>query len=151
MLEGALGYRLQVGQVIRSCGSHRGLLVTTMAPTKKSATSPKTRSSTSQTKISLKRVKGENFYRDAKKAARTKMLTGGKPIRDRAGNIIKAAAFQKGEDETKPGRVQPDRRWFGAPMQSYVDLLLLTLRREYQGDLSNCVGSFPDQPCEQER
>ncbi|KAE9410213.1 NGP1NT-domain-containing protein [Gymnopus androsaceus JB14] len=27
--------------------------------------------------------------------------------------LSKAAAFQKGEDETKPGRVQPDRRWFG--------------------------------------
>ena len=63
--------------------------------------------------MTLKRVKGENFYRDAKAAARLKMLNGGKPIRDREGNIIKAAAFQKGEDETVPGRVQPDRRWFG--------------------------------------
>ncbi|TFY52638.1 hypothetical protein EVG20_g10469 [Dentipellis fragilis] len=34
-------------------------------------------------------------------------------VRDRDGKIIEAAAFQKGEDETKPGRVQPDRRWFG--------------------------------------
>ncbi|KAG8910219.1 GTPase required for pre-60S ribosomal subunit nuclear export and maturation [Tulasnella sp. 417] len=41
------------------------------------------------------------------------MLTGGKPIRDRAGKIIQAAAFQKGEEFAKPGRVQPDRRWFG--------------------------------------
>ncbi|KAB5591186.1 hypothetical protein CTheo_5360 [Ceratobasidium theobromae] len=64
-------------------------------------------------KLTLKRVKGENFYRDAKSAARVKMLSGGKPVRDRDGKIIKAAAFQKGEDETKPGRVQPDRRWFG--------------------------------------
>ena len=41
------------------------------------------------------------------------MLNGGKAVRDRDGKIIEAAAFQKGEDETKPGRVQPDRRWFG--------------------------------------
>ena len=63
--------------------------------------------------MTLKRVKGENFYRDAKAAAKVKMLNGGKPVRDRDGKIIVAAAFQKGEDETKPGRVQPDRRWFG--------------------------------------
>ena len=41
------------------------------------------------------------------------MLNGGKAVRDKNGKIIQAAAFQKGEDETKPGRVQPDRRWFG--------------------------------------
>ncbi|KAJ4470902.1 NUC091 domain-containing protein [Lentinula aciculospora] len=83
-----------------------------MAPSKKS-TESKTRSSTSSANISLKRVKGENFYRNAKQASRLKMLNGGKPVRDRDGKIIQAAAFQKGEDETKPGRVQPDRRWFG--------------------------------------
>ncbi|KDQ62852.1 hypothetical protein JAAARDRAFT_168132 [Jaapia argillacea MUCL 33604] len=82
-----------------------------MAPTKKAQSSPKTRSSLSQPH--LKRVKGENFYRDAKSASRLKMVSGGKPIRDRKGKIIQAAEFQKGEDETKPGRVQPDRRWFG--------------------------------------
>ena len=42
------------------------------------------------------------------------MLSGGKAVRDKDGKIVKAAAFQKGEDETLPGRVQPDRRWFGA-------------------------------------
>ncbi|THH01231.1 hypothetical protein EW026_g1460 [Hermanssonia centrifuga] len=82
-----------------------------MAPTKKSGTDSKTRSSSSQ--ISLKKVKGENFYRNAKQIGRLKMLNGGKPIRDSDGRIIQAAAFQKGEDETEPGRVQPDRRWFG--------------------------------------
>ncbi|KAG8903211.1 GTPase required for pre-60S ribosomal subunit nuclear export and maturation [Tulasnella sp. 403] len=64
----------------------------------------------------IKRVKGENFYRDAKKAARVKMLAGGKPVRDRGGNIVEAAAFQKGEKDAPAGRIQPDRRWFGAPM-----------------------------------
>ncbi|KAJ7084757.1 NUC091 domain-containing protein [Mycena crocata] len=84
-----------------------------MAPTKKPSSSSKTKSSGSGTKVTLARVKGENFYRNAKQASRLKMLNGGKPIRDKDGKITQAAAFQKGEDETKPGRVQPDRRWFG--------------------------------------
>ncbi len=80
-----------------------------MAPTKKSSSDSKTRSS-----VSLQRVKGENFYRNAKQVKRLKMLSGGKAVRDQDGRIIQAAEFQKGEDETTPGRVQPDRRWFGA-------------------------------------
>jgi nuclear GTP-binding protein len=28
--------------------------------------------------------------------------------------IIQAAEYQKGEEETKPGHVARDRRWFGA-------------------------------------
>lgn len=85
----------------------------TMAPLKKASGSGKTRSSSSMKEPTLKRVKGENFYRDAKAASRLKMLNGGKPVRDKNGRITQAAAFQKGEDETTPGRVQPDRRWFG--------------------------------------
>lgn len=81
-----------------------------MAPSKKPVSSSKARSSSQP---SLKKVKGENFYRNAKAVARLKMLSGGKAVRDRDGKIIQAAAFQKGEDETTPGRVQPDRRWFG--------------------------------------
>ena len=84
-----------------------------MSPTKKSSSDSKTRSSASQ--LSLQKVKGENFYRNAKQVKRLKMLSGGKAVRDRDGKIIQAAAFQKGEDETTPGRVQPDRRWFGTP------------------------------------
>ncbi|KAK0209016.1 NUC091 domain-containing protein [Desarmillaria ectypa] len=84
-----------------------------MAPTKKTGPLPKTRSSSSSSKVTLAKVKGENFYRNAKQVTRLKMLNGGKPIRDKDGKITQAAAFQKGEDETKPGRVQPDRRWFG--------------------------------------
>jgi nuclear GTP-binding protein len=84
-----------------------------MAPVKKTSKSPqKTRSSSSKTP-GIAAVKGENFYRNAKQVSRLKMLNGGKAIRDKDGNIIQAAAFQKGENETKPGRVQPDRRWFG--------------------------------------
>lgn len=58
-------------------------------------------------------MSGENFYRDAKKASKVKMLNGGKAVRDKDGKIIQAAAFQKGEKDAPPGRVQPDRRWFG--------------------------------------
>jgi nuclear GTP-binding protein len=91
-----------------------------MAPTKKSSSGSKTRSSGSQ--ISLQKVKGENFYRNAKQVKRLKMLSGGNAVRDRDGKIIQAAAFQKGEDETTPGRVQPDRRWFGASSSSLTNL-----------------------------
>jgi nuclear GTP-binding protein len=42
-----------------------------------------------------------------------KMLNGGKAVRDKDGVITKAAAFQGGEKDLKPGRVMPDRKWFG--------------------------------------
>ncbi|KAI0041804.1 NGP1NT-domain-containing protein [Auriscalpium vulgare] len=84
-----------------------------MVSTKASSSSAPGKSRSSGSQPSLKKVKGENFYRNAKQVKRLKMLTGGKPVRDRDGKIIEAAEFQKGEDETKPGRVQPDRRWFG--------------------------------------
>ncbi|KAI0713191.1 NGP1NT-domain-containing protein [Cerioporus squamosus] len=85
-----------------------------MAPSKKSPASSKTRSSSSSaSQPYIKKVKGENFYHNAKTVGRLKMMNGGKAIRDKNGNIVQAAAFQKGEDETQPGRVQPDRRWFG--------------------------------------
>ncbi|KAI8144477.1 NUC091 domain-containing protein [Fennellomyces sp. T-0311] len=57
------------------------------------------------------RVKGENFYRDAKKLRYINMLKSGKPIRNAAGKIIKAADFQS--TETKTARVAPNRKWFG--------------------------------------
>jgi nucleolar GTP-binding protein 2 len=62
----------------------------------------------------VKSVKGENFYRDAKTAKRMKLLSkdgiASRAIRDRSGNVVRAAEFQS--SEAKPGRVQPDRRWF---------------------------------------
>ncbi|KAG2226829.1 hypothetical protein INT45_005794 [Circinella minor] len=57
------------------------------------------------------RVKGENFYRDAKKLKYINMLKSGKPIRNAAGKIIQAADFQS--TETKTARVAPNRKWFG--------------------------------------
>ena len=104
------------GKVLPKAGriGKYSLIFNTMGSTKKrtTASSPKTRSPSSK-QVSLKKVKGENFYRNAKQVGRARMLTGGKAVRDKDGNIVKAAAFQKGESEAKPGRVQPDRRWFG--------------------------------------
>ncbi|GAA5865968.1 hypothetical protein JCM3774_005542 [Rhodotorula dairenensis] len=59
------------------------------------------------------RTKGENFYRDAKSARRVNLLSGksSKAIRDADGKVLKAAEFQS--TEATPGRIQPDRRWFG--------------------------------------
>ncbi|KNZ63063.1 hypothetical protein VP01_1192g7 [Puccinia sorghi] len=78
----------------------------------KTKSSGKARSSSSAGPVK-QHVKGENFYRDAKKAKTVKLLSkdGGKAIRDRDGKIIKAAAFQS--SDAPNGRIQPDRRWFG--------------------------------------
>ncbi|KAI9478727.1 MAG: NUC091 domain-containing protein [Benjaminiella poitrasii] len=57
------------------------------------------------------RVKGENFYRDAKKIKYINMLKGGKAIRNSQGKIVKAADFQS--TEVKTARVAPNRKWFG--------------------------------------
>lgn len=63
----------------------------------------------------IKAVKGENFYRDAKAAKRVKLHSkfskSTRATRDRKGNVVQAAEYQS--SEAKPGRVQPDRRWFG--------------------------------------
>lgn len=95
------------------CLCNRALFfLPSMAPTKKSSNaSPGKPRSSSQP--NLKRVKGENFYRNAKAASRLKMMSGGKPTYDRDGKVVKAAAFQSTEADTKMGRIQPDRRWFG--------------------------------------
>lgn len=63
----------------------------------------------------IKFVKGENFYRDAKGARRVKLLSkngiASKAIRNAKGKIVQAQEFQS--TEVTPGRIQPDRRWFG--------------------------------------
>jgi nuclear GTP-binding protein len=59
--------------------------------------------------------RGENFYRDAKQARRVKLLSkegiASKPIRNAKGDVTQTQEFQS--REVVPGRVQPDRRWFG--------------------------------------
>lgn len=57
------------------------------------------------------RVKGENFYRDAKKVKHLNMYKSGKAIRSADGTIVKAAYLQ-GKD-IPDARVDPNRKWFG--------------------------------------
>jgi nuclear GTP-binding protein len=57
------------------------------------------------------RLKGENFYHDKKKVQYLNMLRGGRAVRDRDGNIVKAAAFQS--TEAPVARIAPNRKWFG--------------------------------------
>ncbi|CAM0137949.1 GTPase required for pre-60S ribosomal subunit nuclear export and maturation [Umbelopsis sp. WA50703] len=57
------------------------------------------------------RVKGENFYRDAKKVKFVNMLKGGTAIRNSKGEIVREAEFQS--KETPTARVAPNRKWFG--------------------------------------
>lgn len=57
------------------------------------------------------RVKGENFYRSAKKVKKVNMYKGGKPVRNAKGKIVEQAYLQSREVPT--ARVEPNRRWFG--------------------------------------
>lgn len=57
------------------------------------------------------RVKGENFYRDAKKVRHLNMYKGGRAIRNSKGEIVRAAELQS--TDAPIARVDPNRRWFG--------------------------------------
>ncbi|OXV11509.1 hypothetical protein Egran_00730 [Elaphomyces granulatus] len=57
------------------------------------------------------KVKGENFYRDAKKLKTLNMFKEGRPQRNELGKITKAAAFQS--REVPNARIEPNRKWFG--------------------------------------
>jgi len=71
------------------------------------------------------------------------MLNGGKAVRDKDGKIIEAAAFQKGEKDAKPGRVMPDRRWFGeCVVEDHKDMT--DELRKYPSHLADCSRSFQD-------
>lgn len=79
------------------------------------------------------RVKGENFYRDAKRVKFLNMYTKGDAIKNKKGDVIKAAPLQ---DSTIPdARVQPDRRWFGNSRVISQDAL--THFREALGETKN--------------
>lgn len=56
------------------------------------------------------KVKGENFYRSAKKVRQLRILTDGKAQRNAAGDITKAAAYQS--RAVPDARVEPNRKWF---------------------------------------
>lgn len=57
------------------------------------------------------RVKGENFYRDAKKVKHLHMYKTGRAVRNAKGEIIRAAALQS--TDALVARVDPNRKWFG--------------------------------------
>ena len=57
------------------------------------------------------RVKGENFYRDAKKVKTARMFKEGKAQRNAKGDITKAASYQS--RDLPNARVEPHRKWFG--------------------------------------
>ncbi|KAG6015351.1 GTPase required for pre-60S ribosomal subunit nuclear export and maturation [Claviceps lovelessii] len=56
------------------------------------------------------RVKGENFYRDAKKVKTLNMYKEGKAQRNADGKITKAASFQS--RDIPDARIEPNRKWF---------------------------------------
>ena len=58
------------------------------------------------------KVKGQNFYRSAKKVKTLNMFKDGKAQRNAHGEITKAASYQS--REAPAGRVEPNRRWFNS-------------------------------------
>lgn len=56
------------------------------------------------------KVKGENFYRSAKKIKTLNMYKDGKAIRNKEGKIVKAASYQS--KEAPKAVIEPNRRWF---------------------------------------
>ncbi|EEP77657.1 nucleolar GTP-binding protein 2 [Uncinocarpus reesii 1704] len=57
------------------------------------------------------RVKGENFYRNAKKIRTLNMFKDGRAQRNASGEITKAASYQS--REIPNARIEPNRKWFG--------------------------------------
>ncbi|KAH7119961.1 NUC091 domain-containing protein [Dendryphion nanum] len=80
------------------------------------------------------RVKGENFYRSAKKVKVLKRLTDGKAQRNAAGDITKAASYQSRDRPT--ARVEPNRKWFNATRVISQDALE-SFRSAVQAQQSN--------------
>ncbi|KAL8303918.1 hypothetical protein RB597_004709 [Gaeumannomyces tritici] len=56
------------------------------------------------------RVKGENFYRDAKKVKQVNILKDGRPQRNAEGKITQAASYQSRDVPTAV--IEPNRKWF---------------------------------------
>ena len=70
------------------------------------------------------------------------MLNGGKAVRDKDGKIIEAAAFQKGEKDAKPGRVMPDRRWFGEFLFFGQSSSGILIGRKHKSHFPDCSRPF---------
>lgn len=76
------------------------------------------------------RVKGENFYKDAKKIKRLQMYKTGRAVRNAKGEIVQAATLQS--TDAPIARVDPNRKWFGNTRVIAQDAL--THFREAMGD-----------------
>lgn len=76
------------------------------------------------------RVKGENFYKDAKKVRHLNMYKTGRAVRNAQGEIVQAAALQL--TDAPVARVDPNRKWFGNTRVIAQDAL--THFREAMGD-----------------
>lgn len=76
------------------------------------------------------RVKGENFYKDAKKIKRLQMYKTGRAVRNAKGEIVQAASLQS--TDAPIARVDPNRKWFGNTRVIAQDAL--THFREAMGD-----------------
>lgn len=57
------------------------------------------------------KVKGENFYRNAKKLKTLNMLKDGKARHNAKGDVVQAASYQS--KELPKARIEPNRKWFG--------------------------------------
>ncbi|TPX19092.1 uncharacterized protein E0L32_011253 [Thyridium curvatum] len=57
------------------------------------------------------KVKGESFYRDAKRVKQLNMFKEGKAQRNKDGKIIQAASYQSRDVPTAV--IEPNRKWFG--------------------------------------
>lgn len=76
------------------------------------------------------RVKGENFYRDAKKVKHLQMYNIGRAKRNAKGEIVRAANLQS--TDAPIARVDPNKKWFGNTRVIAQDAL--THFREAMGD-----------------
>lgn len=56
------------------------------------------------------KLKGENFYRSAKKIKTLNMFKDGGAVRDKNGKILKAASYQS--RDVPKAVIEPNRRWF---------------------------------------
>lgn len=76
------------------------------------------------------RVKGENFYRDAKRVKHLNMYKEGRAVRNAKGEIVKAANLQ--DTKIPIARINPDKRWQGNSRVISQDVL--THFRDALGD-----------------
>lgn len=68
------------------------------------------------------KVKGENFFRDAKKVKRLNMYKEGRAKHNARGDVVREATFQS--TDIPNARIAPDRRWFNSTRVISQDALI---------------------------